>query len=306
MKNLKIAVLILLLILGFFIPYSYSVISGNMAVSMVDATSPIKYYTMIGDTTNGLWVNVKTGTVVVTQSNQANLLATVYQPTASNLNATVVGTKTNNNAAPSTNNVGALVGIANATSPTYTEGNEVLLSTDLLGALRVVPSGNSGLMTIDIDHMMIHLGKHYRAVDQQTIASSGTYDYLLIAPNTTTRIHFGYHTETDCEMTIVMYETPTYGSTGSAIASFNNDRNSGNTAALTLYSGPSITTTGTLISRDVSGSGGVGGRTGNVIESGDEFILKQNTPYLLRISNIAAVSGIEVLDMGWYEFVYVP
>lgn len=49
----------------------------------------------------------------------------------------VAGGLTNNNAAPSNNNVGALVAIANAAAPTYTEGFQVLLSTDLAGILRV-------------------------------------------------------------------------------------------------------------------------------------------------------------------------
>jgi hypothetical protein len=48
----------------------------------------------------------------------------------------VVGTKTNNNAAPGATNVGALVALANAAAPTNTEGDEVLLSTDLAGNLR--------------------------------------------------------------------------------------------------------------------------------------------------------------------------
>jgi hypothetical protein len=65
----------------------------------------------------------------------------VRQATAANLNATVVGTKTNNAAAPGTNNVGALIAVANAAAPTWVEGNEVLASVDLAGNLRV--SGTS-------------------------------------------------------------------------------------------------------------------------------------------------------------------
>ena len=49
---------------------------------------------------------------------------------------TIAGNKTNNNAAPGTTNLGALVAIANAAAPTYTEGDQVLLSTDLSGTLR--------------------------------------------------------------------------------------------------------------------------------------------------------------------------
>lgn len=126
--------------------------------------------------------NVSTGTGAsgagiprVTVSNDSNILATqsgtwnigtlttitnpvtVAQATAANLNATVVGTGTfqiqcssgcaggslsNNNAAPTNNNGGVLAALANAFAPTYTEGNQVLLSVDLTGALRV--SGASG------------------------------------------------------------------------------------------------------------------------------------------------------------------
>jgi hypothetical protein len=57
---------------------------------------------------------------------------------------TVVGAKTNNSAAPGSGNVGALVGIANAAAPTYNEGDQVLLSTDLSGNLRTSGGGGGG------------------------------------------------------------------------------------------------------------------------------------------------------------------
>jgi hypothetical protein len=51
---------------------------------------------------------------------------------------TVAGGLTNNNAAPGANNVGALVARANAANPTWTEGDQVLLSEDLSGHLRII------------------------------------------------------------------------------------------------------------------------------------------------------------------------
>jgi hypothetical protein len=69
----------------------------------------------------------------------ANGLA-IQQTTAANLNATVVGTLTHNNAAPTTNNIGALTAVASAAAPTYTTGDQVLLSTDLSGSLRITGS----------------------------------------------------------------------------------------------------------------------------------------------------------------------
>lgn len=51
---------------------------------------------------------------------------------------TALGSKTNNNAAPGASNLGVLDGLANAAPPTWVEGNQVGLSQDLAGNLRVV------------------------------------------------------------------------------------------------------------------------------------------------------------------------
>jgi hypothetical protein len=54
----------------------------------------------------------------------------------------VVGTLTHNSAAPAANNVGALVAVASSAAPTYNAGDQVLLSTDLAGNLRVTVTGS--------------------------------------------------------------------------------------------------------------------------------------------------------------------
>ncbi len=72
------------------------------------------------------------------RSNAGTELATSSNPLVA------TGNKTNNNAAPGATNIGALVGIANAAAPTYTEGDQVLISTDLSGNTRVtVTNGNA-------------------------------------------------------------------------------------------------------------------------------------------------------------------
>ena len=53
----------------------------------------------------------------------------------------VIGSLTHNNTAPAANNMGALVGVASSGSPTYNTGDQVLLSTDLQGNLRVTSAG---------------------------------------------------------------------------------------------------------------------------------------------------------------------
>jgi hypothetical protein len=58
----------------------------------------------------------------------------------------VAGTLTTNTAAPAANNIGVLPAIANANTPSYTEGDQVLLSVNLGGLLRAKSNvfGNSG------------------------------------------------------------------------------------------------------------------------------------------------------------------
>lgn len=59
-------------------------------------------------------------------------------------NVPVVGTLTHNNAAPGAINIGALTVLANASTPTFIEGDLTLLSTDLSGRIRVQGTGATG------------------------------------------------------------------------------------------------------------------------------------------------------------------
>jgi adhesin/invasin len=82
-----------------------------------------------------------TGTVAVTESGTW----TVQPGNTANTTAWLVGGgKTNNNATPGATNVGALVAVANAAAQTWTETNQVLLSTDLHGSERVTLLDSSG------------------------------------------------------------------------------------------------------------------------------------------------------------------
>ena len=58
-----------------------------------------------------------------------------------------IGNKTNNNAAPGTGLIGTLSVLANASSPAWTEGNLVTLSSNLSGALRIDNSSWLGSMS---------------------------------------------------------------------------------------------------------------------------------------------------------------
>lgn len=89
-----------------------------LGVSSVDGTTPV---TVFADpTTHRLYVDASVSVSGIT------------------------GSLSNNNAAPGSGNLGVLPAIANAGAPSWTEGRQVLLSTDLSGALRVTGSLSVG------------------------------------------------------------------------------------------------------------------------------------------------------------------
>ena len=77
---------------------------------------------------------------------------TVSGAVTSSGTATVVGGLTHNNLAPAANNIGVLPAIANASPPTFTEGDQVLESVDLHGRVRTKEIGSAfttGQISID-------------------------------------------------------------------------------------------------------------------------------------------------------------
>lgn len=99
--------------------------TGNTSLSSIDTKTPAL----------GQALAAASVPVVLT----AAQIVTLTPPTSVGITgtATVAGNKTNNNAAPSTDNLGVLPAVANAAAPTRTEGNLGTLRTTLSGDLAV-------------------------------------------------------------------------------------------------------------------------------------------------------------------------
>jgi hypothetical protein len=95
------------------------ILGANSGVDIGDVT--------INNASGASAVNIQDGGNSITVDGSVSISGTV----------TVAGAKTNNNAAPGATNVGTLPGVANAALQSWTEGNQVALSTDLLGQARV-------------------------------------------------------------------------------------------------------------------------------------------------------------------------
>jgi hypothetical protein len=156
------------------------------------------------------------------------------------------------------------------------------------------------VMTVDYPHHEIHSGGHYEYYDSVEVDNGSSQRYLITTPNTAKWSHVSFEVDGSAITRFALYEDS--DRTGTTLqTSFNNNRNSLNVAGMTIHKGTSGgTTDGTLIAQYKSGSANGAARTGASSENNNEFILKQNTKYVLIVESFTNDNLINV-RLGWYE-----
>jgi hypothetical protein len=89
----------------------------------------------------------------------------------------VFGTLSTNNAAPTSNNIGVLPAVASSSAPTYSAGNQVLLSTDLSGNLRTTLAANTSVNLTQLDGTALGAPSNY-GTSPGTVAVQGVNAYV--------------------------------------------------------------------------------------------------------------------------------
>lgn len=175
--------------------------------------------------------------------------------------------------------------------------NVSLYDVDGVGPAALDDSTNS-IQTIEYEHHEIHSGSHYNYCDYSLNESSGAIiEFVMTTPNTTKWVHLAFEVSSSEGATIELYEGTTGVTGGTTITPRNNNRNSANTSDVTLVKDPSaITSDGIRASGYLAG----GGRTAGFAERDREFVLKQNTAYLVRITSLAVSNDISWCA-EWYE-----
>ncbi len=157
------------------------------------------------------------------------------------------------------------------------------------------------VVNIDIPHEAIHIGKYFSYSAKIAIANTASYDHLLVIPSAGGKfIHLrlflisGDSTPLD----LILYEGTTVTANGTLQTGYNFNRNFSN-STLSVYTSPTVTTTGTQINiAMIIGSkqnGGVGE------SSGTEWVLLPSTNYLVRITNNSGGASNVSVRVEWYE-----
>ncbi len=169
------------------------------------------------------------------------------------------------------------------------------LFTKLLNTIDPV---SSALRTLLAEHYQIHNGSHFFSRDFIDLGNGATHNILVVTPDTTKWSHFIFAIEHELEAFVTFTEGVATGGDGTPVTAFNNNRNSVEVSTTLLFHTPTSPTGGDVLARDRKGSGkkfGGGGR------SEEEIVLKQNTKYLVSITNGTASNNLINWEFSFYE-----
>ena len=192
------------------------------------------------------------------------------------------------------------VNIANEPVDVAVIGNPELQVVDDDGDIITIDENTRVIVTIEYEHYQIHAGNTFTVLEVTDLGNGAVRDILVVSPDTTRWAHLVWEIEHELEALIQFYMDTTYSDNGTAISSFNRNGNSSTIATTLVYHTPTITDVGTLIGAIQQGSGKKAGGSDRLA---NEFILKKNTSYLVRITNSTANNNLIFMKLNWYEHV---
>lgn len=165
--------------------------------------------------------------------------------------------------------------------------------------IRIDASTNS-LQTIDYAHHEVHAGSAYFYKSAHAIAKAATVDHLIITTDTTAWSHMVFHVEgLSSTITVQIYEDTETSATGTLEDSFNRNRNVANDNTTEIYEAPTVTGVGTLLVEWDLGAGK--NSDGGMKRDAVELVLKQESQYLLRVTEDNTAATTVNIGFDWYE-----
>lgn len=162
-------------------------------------------------------------------------------------------------------------------------------------------SKNIGI--IETEHKKVHEGEHFFYANYIELGNGATTNIVLETDSKVPHLTFEV-SSTDYGFTYESYEDITCDADGSLLTALNNNRLSETLPTMVFRLNPSniVTTSATPLRRIRSGTakGGSNAKSGNESRA-TELILKHETKYLLKITNLASSTNYVNLKIDWYE-----
>lgn len=165
-------------------------------------------------------------------------------------------------------------------------------------SLKTYTDPSQSIRTIPLEHGRIHANRAwstFREID--SLGSTNSSNLLIKVANENPHLRY-VAVDTSGSARIRLFEGTAVSENGTSVPTFRNNRKEEDTPnGVTLFHTPTITGDGTTIDSWLLS----GPKTGGTIAfDQEEYILKANTNYLVRITNIDNQSINAVIRMFWY------
>ncbi len=167
-------------------------------------------------------------------------------------------------------------------------------------SLSQVERTTNSLKVMSYSHAELHSGDHYLYREFHLVAKDGVQDHLIVTPDTPRWAHMTIATDTVTSSIVVeLFEDTVTSDDGTLENSRNRNRNFPDNNTTLVYEDPVVVDPGIPLSSSYFGEGrgspGGGGR------DEEEILLKQNTKYLLRVTEQGIVETVVNIVFDWYE-----
>lgn len=179
------------------------------------------------------------------------------------------------------------------------DGDEVIVLGEKNGTYEpiILDQTSNSLVIISTGHFEIHEGHMYTVSRNGVIANGASRDTLIVTANTTEWVHLVLSVVTEAEAQYMLYEGTTTSADGDNETCLNRNRNSTNTASTKITYNPTVTDVGTELTIRHWGSGkAIPGEGRESLE----WVLKRDTKYLLRLTNLTSSDNYANTVMEWY------
>jgi len=167
--------------------------------------------------------------------------------------------------------------------------------------IKLKDNGDGTYALVTADHRdFLFTGYQFTYSEVTDLGSAAVRDVLFVTPNTLLWAYLSVTVQTEAEADYKLYEGPTTTGDGTACTEHNKNRGSAITATSVVTHTPTIAggSEGTLLATKHWGAGkGSGG--GSV--PAEEWLLKANTKYLIRVTNATTSANQVNIILDWAE-----
>lgn len=174
---------------------------------------------------------------------------------------------------------------------------------DVNGRTATIDAATYALNTIDYAHHEAHSGSAYFLVYSALKSDTQTIEVRIQTPDTTKWAHMVIIMDSAIAATASLWHPTTKThEAGNAIVPMNRNHNSTNTSGLTICHTPGGAQAGAANLVQYIGASATGGRVavGGGANSRGEFILDQNSSYLIQVASRADGNALSII-LDWYE-----